>query len=338
MTQPPPSSEIGPQLTVLVCVFNERPNVERLVSELRATLDPWLANSYEVLFVDDGSRDGSSEVLDAAAEADRRIRVIHFSRNFGQHAAIAAGMVYARGKALVLMDADLQDSPSAIPLLYAEYAKGADVVFSLRRERKDTLVRRSAGRWFFRVLSHLLRQHVPENIGTFRLLSAKAVDAFNRLGERSRVTGPLNHWLGFRTAYVEVEHHPRHAGHSKYGLRGLIRLSVWTVTAFSSFPLRVVTAIGFLVTFSSVIYAAYVVAYRLLVGGVWPGFSALALLFVMLTGAQMLLLGIVGEYVGRIYTEVQRRPLFLIDRAVNFEGDEPLDLEPGPAREGRARP
>jgi hypothetical protein len=110
------------------------------------------------------------------------------------------------------------------------------------------------------------------------------------------------------------------------------------VTAFSSFPLRVVTAIGFLVTFSSLIYAAYVVAYRLLVGGVWPGFSALALLFVMLTGAQMLLLGIVGEYVGRIYTEVQRRPLFLIDRAVNFEGDEPLDLEPGPPREGRRRP
>jgi polyisoprenyl-phosphate glycosyltransferase len=320
---------IGPRLTVLICVFNQRPNLSPLITELGAVLDPWLGSDCEILFVDDGSSDGSADLLDEFAARDRRVRVIHFSRNFGQHAAIAAGMVYARGQALVLMDADLQDPPAAIPALYAEYAKGAQVVFSLRRERKDSFLRRVSARVFFRMLAHLLKQRVPSNIGTFRLLAAPVVSAFNRLGERSRVTGPLNHWLGFRTAYVTVEHHPRHQGRSKYGLRGLMRLSLWAVTAFSYFPLRLATLAGLAITGTGAAYAAYTVAYRLFIGGVYPGFSALALLMVLLSGAQMVVLGILGEYVGRIYTEVQDRPLFLIERAVNFEPDERLDLEPG---------
>lgn len=332
MSQTDISAAGTPHVTVLICVFNEAANLVPLAEELRPVLDPWLGERYEVLFVNDGSTDGSGEVLDSMAARDKRVRIIHFSRNFGQHAAIAAGMVYSRGDVLVLMDADLQDPPTAIPVLYAEYRRGAQVVFSLRKERMDSAVRRLTGRWFFRILARLLRQPVPENVGTFRLLSRPVVDAFNRLGERSRVTGPLNHWLGFRTAYVPVEHRSRHEGRSKYGILGLLRLFVWTLTAFSYFPLRVATTFGFVVTSLGVAYGAYVLAYRLFVGGVWPGFSALALLVVLFAGVHMFVLGIVGEYVGRIYTEVQNRPLFLIDKAVNFEAEEPLDREPGRTR------
>lgn len=334
---PLPGAQRGsPHLTALLCVFNEAGNLPELFAQLRRTLDPWLDRDYELLFVDDGSTDGSAELLDAEAAKDPRVLVVHFARNFGQHAAIAAGMAYARGEVLVLLDADLQDPPDQIPLLYAEYRKGFPMVFGLRKARSDGFARRLAGRAFFFVVNRVLGQRIPTNIATFRLFARPVVDAFNRLGERSRITGPLNHWLGFKCAYVEVEHRPRFQGESKYDLRALLRLTVWILTAFSYAPIRLATGIGLGFFCLGGGYALYTLVLTLVVGRGQPGFAALLAVITMFAGIQILLIGLVGEYVGRIYTEVQRRPLYLVERLLNLPGA-PLDLEPGPWYDARRR-
>lgn len=328
----PPRPAHVPHLTVLVSVFNEVENLPELLARLRAALDPWLGRDYELLFVNDGSTDGSAELLDAEAAQDPRVAVIHFVRNFGQHAAITAGMAYARGEILVLMDADLQDPPDQIRRLYEEHRKGIPMVFAVRRERADSLLRRLGGKAFFAIVRFSLQQRIPTNIGTFRLLSRPVVDAFNRLGERSRITGPLNHWMGFKCSYLEVEHQPRYKGQSKYGLWGLVRLSLWILTAFSYLPIRVATALGLGLLLLGGGFTLYTVLRHLVVGDVLFGYTSLVALITMFAGVQIVLIGLIGEYVGRILTEVQHRPLYLIDRRVNLPGT-PDHLEPGPGYE-----
>lgn len=317
-----------PRLTVAVPVYNEIENLPELLRRLRAVLSEMDGGPHEMLFVDDGSTDGTPDWLEKAAERDERIRLIRLSRNFGHQAALTAALDHADSDAVVLMDGDLQDAPEAIPRFVAKFEQGHDVVYAVRVDRKEGLLLRSCYRLFYWLMARLSDTPLAEGSGDFGLLSRRAVLALREHREQHRYLRGLRALVGFRQIGMEVEREARHAGTSRYGLRGLLRLALNGLFAFSVVPIRLATLIGAGAIGGSLMYSAYVLWARFILRETPQGFTTLILAMVFLAGVQLLFLGIIGEYIGRIYEETKDRPLYIVDRSVG-EAERTGDSELG---------
>lgn len=305
------------ELSVVVPVFNEEENLPELYRRLTAVLGT-AASSWEILFVDDGSRDRSWEIIRGLAENDPHVRGLRFSRNFGHQMAFAAGLDHARGQAVVIMDADLQDPPELIPQLLAKHTEGFEVVYAVRTARHgETFFKRLTAKLFYRLLARITSVQIPLDTGDFRLMGRRAVEAFRRLPERHRFTRGLVAWLGFPQTGVPYERAPRHAGTTKYPLRKMLRLALDAITSFSHVPLQLATWLGFIVSGFAFFYILVVIALKF-AGISWPGYTSIMAAILFLGGVQLVMVGLLGEYVGRIYDEVKHRPLYLVAEEAGF--------------------
>ena len=314
-----------PTLDVVIPAFNEERNIAEVVARTRAVLDT-LGVEWKILFVDDGSRDATRDLIRHQHRLDNRIHGLFLSRNFGKELAIAAGLARSTGEAVVLMDADLQHPPETIPAFLAAWRDGVEVVLGHRADIAHAGLRRRLASRLFYPLFRLLSQ-IPLRAGSvdFVLLDRKAVDALNRFRERRRFTKGLFHWIGFRTRTIEFVCAERSQGVSSFNFRRLLSFALDGIIAFSSFPLRIWSAIGAIVSAGSILYALYFLLRTLILGNNVPGFPSLIVSITFLSGIQLLSLGVIGEYLSRVYEEVKARPIFLVQEELGESRDQTAD-------------
>ena len=307
MTDTPPRTPT--LLSVVAPVFNEEELVEEFVARAAAAVADF---EYELVLVDDGSTDRTPALLDRLAGTDPRVRVIHLSRNFGHQAALTAGLEHAVGDVVAMIDADLQDPPELIPDMIAQWSQGADVVYAVRRQREgETAFKLATAKWFYRLFDMLAQVDLEPNSGDFRLLDRRALDALLEMTERSRFLRGMTVWVGFNQTAVSYERDARQAGKTKYTLRRMLRFSLDAITSFSHLPLQLATYVGMLCAGIAFIAIPVVIILRIL-HSYLPGFGSITIAILLLGGVQLIALGLIGEYVGRIYDEVKHRPLYIV--------------------------
>lgn len=318
-----PNGNTRPLLSVVVPCHNEQDNVGPLLEKLIPVLSS-LGSDFEVILVNDGSSDQTLERLREARENNDRVKYISLSRNFGHEAASTAGLRRATGKAVVLMDADLQDPPEVIVELVERWQEGYELVFATRSDRAgESWLKRFTSAVFYRVLRKVVNFDFPADTGDFRLMSRPVVDGFLRMPERNRFVRGMVAWTGFRSTSVEYTRAPRRSGQTNYNYGKLVVLALDAVTGFSAVPIRLVSLFGFFVTGLSVIGTMWIVFNKLLLGIPIPGYAFLVTGVLFLGGVQILMLGMIGEYVGRIYVETQRRPLYLVSESGGLSSSGP---------------
>ncbi len=304
------------RLSVAIPFYNEEAGIAELLDRLRKVLQRIPGGPHELVLVDDGSSDRTFEMLATAAREDPRIVAISLSRNFGHQAALAAALDHVSGDLVVVMDGDLQDPPEVIPTLIEEQAKGFDVVYVRRVARKESWPLRACYFFFYRLISLLSDVRLPLDAGDFALLSHRVVDLLRRLPEHHRYLRGLRSWMGFRQVGIALERPERFAGRSKYSALTLLGLAFDGLFAFSMVPLRVAAVIGLLTASGSVLFALYSLYVRVFLGPKPQGFTALIVAITFLSGVQLLFLGLIGEYVGRVYEETKGRPHYVVAEIV----------------------
>lgn len=301
-----------PELSVVVPVFNEGENVEALIGKLVPVLEQCVA-TFEIVFVDDGSRDDTLFRIRRAAAEDTRLRAVSFSRNFGKEIALAAGLDHAQGRAVVMIDADLQHPPETIATFVARWREGYDMVYGQRIDRStDGPIRRWMTETFYNLFAKFGETPLPPGAGDYRLMDRKVVDALRRLGERARFSKGLYAWVGFKSIGVPFEVQERVHGTSKWGYRQLTRFAFDGLSSFSTLPLKLATYIGLGISVFAFTYAITMLLRTLFLGVDVPGFPSLIVSVMFFSGIQLVFLGVIGEYVGRIFAEVKRRPLYIV--------------------------
>ncbi len=302
----------NPMLSIIIPVHNEADVIPTLLKRLGLVCRQ-LPGQVELLFVDDGSRDDSVAQLLRARDRYAGIRVVQLSRNFGKEAAVTAGLESARGDAVVLMDADLQDPPELIPRMVAAWQKGADVVLMKRRSRAgESWLKRTTASIFYRLINHISDAPIPVDTGDFRLMSRRTVDALNRLPERNRYLKGMFAWVGMPTVTLEFDRDPRLAGQTKWNYLKLMHLAMEGITSFSTRPLRIALILGLLAAGTGGLFGTWEVFRALVFGISTPGYASMIAIITFLSGVQLLCVGLLGEYVGRIYMETKQRPVFIV--------------------------
>ncbi len=310
-----------PEVSILVPVYNEAEVLPLCLKRTKAVLDA-MGVSYELVFVDDGSSDGSQDYLASLIPSHPSLRVIRLSRNFGKEAAMSAGLGYCRGRATIIMDADLQDPPELIPSMIHAWRAGADVVTMRRQTRAgDPWHKRLSAHLYYRLLNSLSEVSIPPDTGDFRLLSAAAVHALNQLPERSRYMKGMFAWIGFPTTEILYEREPRAAGKTKWKYRDLCALAIEGITSFSTKPLRWASVAGLAVAAMGLAYGLFIAAKTLIVGDPVPGYPSLIAIIAFLGGVQLITMGILGEYVGKSYLEAKQRPLFVVEKVLQGQAE-----------------
>jgi dolichol-phosphate mannosyltransferase len=309
-------STSAPELSVVVPAYNEENNVgpmhERLVAALAEMVD-----GLEIVFVDDGSADSTWEKVEALAARDGRVRGLRFARNFGHQAALTAGVDAARGRAVVIIDGDLQDPPEVIPEMVERWREGYEVVYGQRQAREgETWFKLTTAAAFYRILRGITNVEIPVDTGDFRLMGPRAVTAFRALPERNRFIRGLVSWIGFPQTAVQYDRQARRVGETKFPVRKMLRFALDGITSFSYFPLRLATWTGFAVSLFAFLYILVVLVLKA-VGISWLGYTSLMASILFLGGVQLLMIGIMGEYLGRIFDEVKRRPLYLVGESTD---------------------
>jgi len=311
ISEPPTSGP--PELSIVVPVYNEAPNVAPLLARLVPILEGCVA-SFEIVFVNDGSNDATLAAVRQAHAADARVKLVSLSRNFGKEIAIAAGLDVVSGAATVIIDADLQHPPEMITTFVALWRRGYKNVYGERTDRSaDTFLRRVLTQRFYRLFSSFGETRLPEGAGDFRLLDAQAVMALRALREKARFSKGLYAWIGFKSIGVPFEVAERAHGVSKFSYRKLTRFALDGLMSFSTLPLMVWTYVGTCISVVALATAIYFVAETLIFGADVPGYASLIVSVTFLAGIQLLSLGVLGEYIGRIFAEVKRRPLYLVE-------------------------
>jgi glycosyltransferase involved in cell wall biosynthesis len=311
-------NDASPLITVLVPVKDEedaiRHFVERVGAVLEALNEP---QGWEILFVDDGSHDNTLVAILAAHRADPRIRCISLSRNFGKEAALSAGLDHAAGQVVIPLDVDLQDPPEVIGTMVARWREGNDVVYGVRRNREtDSFPKRLTADLYYRAHNYLSADKIPEHAGDFRLLDRKVVDVIRMMPERNRFMKGLFAWAGFRQAAVEYDRVQRHVGTTKFNYWKLWTLALDGITSGSTLPLRVWSYLGGVVAVGALLYAGFLVVRTFLLGGDVPGYPSLMVAILFFGGVQLLSLGVLGEYVGRILVETKHRPIYVVRETI----------------------
>jgi glycosyltransferase involved in cell wall biosynthesis len=306
-------------LSVVAPVYNE----EALVDEFHARVCAALEGlPFELVLVDDGSSDGSTAALERLAEHDPRVRVVFLSRNFGHQTALTAGLDHARGDAVVMLDADLQDPPELIEKMLDHWRAGCDVVYAVREQRDgESRFKLSTARWFYKLFDRLAQVELQHNSGDFRLLDRRALDALLSMRERNRFLRGMTVWVGYTQAAVPYKRDPRYAGETKYTIAKMVKFSLDAISSFSHRPLQLATLFGFIVSTVAFVAIPIVIVLRIL-GSYLPGFSSITIAILLLGGIQLIAIGIIGEYVGRIYDEVKGRPLYLVRARRNMPDPE----------------
>ncbi len=314
-----PIDNTVPDLSVVLPIFNEENGLNELHSRLTQVLAP-TGLTYELILVNDGSRDQSWPRILELANADRRVCGVNLSRNFGHQVAITAGIDLSRGSAVIVMDSDLQDPPELIPVLHERFKEGFDVVYAQRRTREgETWFKKMTAKVFYRLIRRMTTIDIPVDTGDFRLMSRRVVEDLKRLQEHSRFVRGLVTWIGYNQAAVLYDRNRRYGGTTKYPFARMLRFALDGITGFSSQPLRLASHLGLLFALASMALMAGLMAYKFAGGeGLIPGWTSLAVAVLFLGGVQLLAIGILGEYIGRIYEEVKRRPLYLTRDLVNI--------------------
>ncbi len=326
-----------PVFSVVVPCFNEADGLDAFHARIAAVMHG-LRESWEVVYVNDGSRDATLACLQALHAADGRVVVLNLSRNFGKEIALTAGLDHARGQAIVVIDADLQDPPELIPELVAQWRAGFDMVFAQRRVRDgETWTKRATADAFYWTMGRIgiggRSIRLPRNAGDFRLMSRRATDALLQLREQHRFMKGLFAWVGFPSIAVPYDRAPRHAGSSSWSYWRLWNLALEGITGFTVVPLKVATYLGLLVAIFAVLFGGQLIVRTLLFGNPVPGYPSLMAVVLFLGGAQLVTLGVIGEYLGRIFNETKRRPLYLVERRLGPGSPG----QPGPSPDGDAR-
>jgi glycosyltransferase involved in cell wall biosynthesis len=307
------------QYSVVIPVFNEAGVLPALYDRLTPVMQD-LGEPYEIIFVNDGSADESPHLLRDLQVKDAHVKFLSLSRNFGHQLAITAGLDYSLGQAVVVMDADLQDPPEVIPSLVDAWRTGYDVVFAVRQQRRgEGLFKRLTAALFYRLLRRMTATEIPLDTGDFRLMSRKAVDTLKGIRERNRFLRGLSGWMGFRQTSVPFVRDVRHAGETKFPLRKMLQFALTGIVSFSFVPLKLAGYLGFLVSSVSFFYIAYAIGLKLFTDQVVQGWTSVMVAVLFLGGVQLLSLGIIGDYIGRIYEEVKQRPLYIVDEARGFD-------------------
>lgn len=303
------------KISVVIPVYNEEDNILELYTRLSDSLAQF---SYELIFVDDGSKDKSFTILKSICKKDHKVRIVKLIRNFGQHIAISAGLKHIDGNIAITMDADLQNPPEEIPKLIEKLNEGYDLAWGVFEERRHSFFRK-VGSYFAKYLLCKIMGNVPVNISTFRAISADLVKRINTLTEKNRFLDGMMIWLGARAATVPVKHNFRYKGKTKYDLFRLIHLWFDMVTSFSEFPLKLATYAGILFGMAGFILACFYLIKKLLFAITVTGFTTIVILILIFSGIQLFCLGMVGEYVARIFMESKNRPLFIIEDSYGFQ-------------------
>ena len=315
-----------PVLSVVIPVFNEEGNLPLLYRQLVDVLEKD-EPSYELIFVNDGSRDSSSDILQSLAHENKRLIIVDLSRNFGHQVAISAGLDFTQGQAVLIMDADLQDPPEVLPMFIQKWREGHDVVYAVREKRKEGLFKRIAYRAFYRLQKRIASIDIPLDAGDFCIMDRKVVDLLVRMPERNRFMRGIRTWVGFDQVGLVCERQARFAGKPKYTFHKLIYLALDGLISFSFLPLRLISILGLLVSVFSILMAFFYFIKRLFMGLSPPGFATLVVAILLLSGIQLITLGVIGEYIGRIFEEVKQRPLYIVSRVTRGRSNAHLDAE-----------
>lgn len=299
------------KVSIVVPMYNEQEVAAEFYNRVTKVLENINLN-YEIIVVNDGSRDKTLEILLELIKQDEHIRVINFSRNFGHQAAITAGIENATGDAIITIDADLQDPPEVIIDLIKKWQEGFDIVYAKRKSRKvDSFFKRYTAEMFYKILNKLSDTNIPENVGDFRLISKRVQEVFIKLPEKDRFIRGMFAWMGFKQAFVEFDRKERFAGKTKYPLKKMIKLALSGIIGFSTKPLRLILKLGFLTTFISFLLMIYAIITKIM-GYTTHGWSSLMVAITFIGGIQLLSLGIIAEYMAKIYGEVKARPVYII--------------------------
>jgi len=311
-----------PRYSIVVPIHDEAELLPELYERLRAVLDG-LDGPWELILVDDGSTDGSYALMVELHRRDPRVRVLRFSRNFGHQLALTAGLDRARGEAVLTMDGDLQHPPEAIPEFVARWREGHDVVYGVIAERAgQNWFKRQTAAIFYRTLKRMTETEVPASAGDFRLVDRGALEAFKALRESNRYVRGMFSWIGYRQTAVRFASVPRPAGRSKYTPRRMLKLATDAIVGFSTLPLRLALNLGFAVSLLSIVLGLSAIGTKITGGFAVPGWTSIMVLVGLVGGIQLIVIGVIGEYIGRIYDEVKQRPLYLVSAAHGFEDEE----------------
>ncbi len=303
----------NPTISIIAPCYNEEDTIEPFLRRIEEILTQ-INEPYEIVFINDGSKDNTLNVLLNAKQNFKNIRIINFSRNFGKEAALTAGLDKARGEAAIPIDVDLQDPPELIKELVARWREGYDVVLAKRADRtSDSFAKRVSADLFYKLNGKISNVDIPNNVGDFRLMSKRVVEALNQLPENQRFMKGLFAWVGFKTVVIEYVREKREAGQSSFNGWKLWNFALDGITSFSTLPLRIWLYIGALVSFLSFLYGSFIILKTLIFGVDLPGYASLAVIMLFLGGIQLIGIGILGEYIGRIYSESKRRPSYIIE-------------------------
>ncbi len=301
-----------PTFTVIAPIYNELENIPELYPRVREVLDQ-TGEPWELILVDDGSSDGSTDIIRKLAENDPQVRPVIFARNFGHQIAVTAGVDYSRGDAVIIIDADLQDPPEVILKLIEKWREGYEVVYAVREERQgESWFKRATASLFYRLIFRITDVDIPLDAGDFRLMDKKVIAVMQQMREKHRFLRGMSAWVGFRQVGVPYKRQARHAGETKYPFSKMVKLALNAVTSFSYFPLQLATYIGFVAAGLSVLAIPVVAILRLITGSALLGQATTLIIVLFLGGVQLISLGIIGEYIGRIYDETKNRPLYIV--------------------------
>ncbi len=307
--------------SIVVPVFNEELVVNESYKRLKEVMES-SGVSYEIIFINDGSRDKTVSIINKICEVDKTVRLIDFSRNFGHQVAITAGMDFSSGECVIVIDADLQDPPEVMLEMLEKWRKGYDVVYGKRVKRRgETVFKKATAMFFYRFLKIMTDVDIPVDAGDFRLIDRKVCDALKKVHEKNRFVRGLISWMGFKQTSVEFERQPRYAGVTKYPLKKMVKFAFDAITSFSYKPLKIASYAGILLSFFSFIYLVYVLYLRLFTARTVPGWTSTLAVSLLFNGIILMMLGIIGEYIGRIYDEAKNRPLYIIREMNNFEDE-----------------
>ncbi|MGG1137068.1 glycosyltransferase family 2 protein [Bacillus mycoides] len=309
-------------ISVVVPMYFEEEVAQECYNRLKSVM---LQNNmnYEFVFVNDGSTDRTMEILSEIAANDYRTKIVNFARNFGHQVAVTAGIAAAKGDAIVIIDADLQDPPEVIPELIAKWEEGYEVVYAKRKQRKgETWFKLLTAKYFYKFLNYMSDIDIPKDTGDFRIIDRKVADVFNQMTERNRFIRGMMSWVGFRQTYVEYERDERFAGETKYPLKKMIKFASDGIIAFSTKPLRIVMSIGLLSVLISIAVLLYTITVKIIGKDIQTGWASIMVAVTFFSGIQLLGLGIVGQYIARIYDESKNRPIYIVKETINVEEDE----------------
>ncbi|QWU16868.1 dolichol-phosphate mannosyltransferase [Paenibacillus sophorae] len=323
--------------SVIVPMYNEEEVISHTYKRLKEVMDR-SGDAYELIFVNDGSRDRSADMIREIADRDGHVKLIDFSRNFGHQVAITAGMDYARGEAVVVIDADLQDPPEVILELIAKWKQGYEVVYAKRLKRHgETLFKKITAKLFYRLLSSMTSVDIPTDTGDFRLIDRKVCNVLRELKEKNRYVRGLVSWVGFRQTMVEYVREERFAGETKYPLKKMIRFALDGITSFSHKPLKIASYLGFLLSFSSFVFLFFVLMQKWFTSRTVPGWASIVGVNLLFNGIVLMILGVIGEYIGRIYDESKDRPLYIVREAVGYRNLKEEEAELFREKAGQSR-